>query len=89
MQKYVSGSCPSLKSSAVVRGNGWLCNNLVFFVALSQTDSSLLFAVWDKHMMQVCTYFYLKRKIAVSGAESLRNTEYAVKYEYSTVRFTV
>jgi len=31
MQKYnASGSCPSLKYSAVIRGSGWLCNNVIF-----------------------------------------------------------
>lgn len=38
----VSGSCPSLKSFAVTRGSGSAI--MLFFVARSQTDSSLLFA---------------------------------------------
>lgn len=67
------------------------CVVICYFLLLIVKHSSLLFALWDKHVMQVRTYFYLRRKVAlfVSGIESLHNRVCSKTDRYSTVRFTI
>lgn len=63
IQKYdVSGSCPKMKSSALTRGSGSAIVCYFLFLSVRQTFHCF-FAVWHKHVMQMCMYFYLKRKI--------------------------